>query len=49
MTMFQGSEPVTIAPRLPARRSVRAPNLRGLALVILITVTVPDAALATYA
>ena len=46
MTMFQGSAPVLIVPR---RRSTRALNRFALALVIRITVTVPDPAFATYA
>ena len=37
------------APSCPARRSALARNLRALARVIRITVTDPDAALATYA
>ena len=49
VTTFHGSEPVTICPFLPARRSALARNLRVLARVMRITVTVPAAALATYA
>ena len=48
-TTFQGSDPVTICPFLPARRSAFAFTRLPLALVMRITVTVPDAALATYA
>ena len=46
-TMFQGSAPVLIVPA--GRRSTRALNRFALALVIRITVTVPDPAFATYA
>ena len=48
-TTFQGSEPVTICPFLPARLSALALSFAPLAFVMRITVTDPDAAFATYA
>ena len=46
-TMFHGSEPVANVPRRATRRSTRALRSRALAFVILSTLTVPSAALAT--
>ena len=47
LTMFHGSAPVVMVPPTPTVRSGAATKLAGLALVILITVTLLLAALAT--
>ena len=48
-TMFHGSAPVRNLPLSPTFLASPARNRRALSLAILITETVPSAALATYA